>query len=218
MWTSGSRRNHKNGPVRCALTLAVTLAVPASAHATGSCFENPDCSTLLTKGKQAHKERRYADALGLYQAAYEKVPDPLLLVLRGRSFFKLGQPERALDLYRAALPQLKNEAERSDAEQFIRQAEEAARAKVGTTGSASATTTASAPNLLAPPATTPSFALTAAVPGTESTKPRAADQPVYKRWWFWTLVGVAAAGVATGIGLGIASREPDTTGLMEYHP
>ncbi len=42
--------------------------------------------------------------------------------------------------------------------------------------------------------------------------------PVYKRWWFWPLIGGAAVGVALGIGFGVATREPDTTGLVPYRP
>ena len=34
--------------------------------------------------------------------------------------------------------------------------------------------------------------------------------PLHRRWWLWTAVGVAAAGLATGIGLGVASsQQPD---------
>lgn len=42
--------------------------------------------------------------------------------------------------------------------------------------------------------------------------------PIYKRWWFWTLVGGATLGAALGIGFGVAARDPDTTGLTPYRP
>ena len=42
--------------------------------------------------------------------------------------------------------------------------------------------------------------------------------PIYKRWWFWTLVGGATLGAALGIGFGVAARDPDATGLMVYRP
>ncbi len=32
--------------------------------------------------------------------------------------------------------------------------------------------------------------------------------PVYKKWWLWTVVGVAVAGAAVGIGLGVALSKP----------
>ena len=35
-------------------------------------------------------------------------------------------------------------------------------------------------------------------------------RPVYKKWWFWTVVGVVAAGAATGIAVGVVgSRAPE---------
>jgi hypothetical protein len=30
--------------------------------------------------------------------------------------------------------------------------------------------------------------------------------PWYTRWWFWTIVGVAAAGAGAALGYGIAGR------------
>ena len=55
---------------------------------------------------------------------------------------------------------------------------------------------------------------------TESAKPSASPQmspalesPVYKKWWFWGLVGVAAAGVATSLGLGLTRNSKTTMPL-----
>ncbi len=42
--------------------------------------------------------------------------------------------------------------------------------------------------------------------------------PIYKRWWFWTLVGGAAVGAALGIGFGVAARDPDPGMLVVYRP
>lgn len=192
--------------------------VPSSAYAATDCFADDDCTALMAKAKKAHNEKRYSDALRLYQNAYDKVPDARLLVLRGRSYFKQGQPDRALDLYRAALPQLHGDAERQDVEQFIRQAEEANQRK--------GTTAPPVPQTAVPPNLLPSangwsndpIARSGGVVTPGQPDAKAADAPVHKKWWFWTIIGVAAAGIATGVGLGLAAREPDTTGLMEYRP
>lgn len=49
--------------------------------------------------------------------------------------------------------------------------------------------------------------------GAASTAPKAVEpeaRPVYKKWWFWTIIGVAAAGAATGIAVGVtATRAPE---------
>ena len=127
MWTDKARGGRVSAQVMCILGLTCLLMAPSVARATPDCFANPECSALADQGKAAHSEKRYAEALRLYQQAYERVADPRLLILRGRSFFKQGQPERALDLYRAALPSLQDESERSKTDVFIREAEEAAK-------------------------------------------------------------------------------------------
>jgi hypothetical protein len=32
----------------------------------------------------------------------------------------------------------------------------------------------------------------------------ASERPIYKKWWLWTIVGVAVAGVAVGLAVGLA--------------
>ena len=32
-------------------------------------------------------------------------------------------------------------------------------------------------------------------------------QPVYKRWWLWTIVGVVVAGAAVGVGVGVGTQK-----------
>ena len=39
----------------------------------------------------------------------------------------------------------------------------------------------------------------AAAPAQDLTKPT----PVYRKWWFWTVIGVAAAGAAAGVTAGV---------------
>lgn len=132
MWTEKAGGARVSARRMCILGLAYLLTAKSVAHAAPDCFANPECSALADQGKAAHNEKRYEEALRLYQSAYERVADPRLLILRGRSFFKQGQPERALDLYRAALPSLRDEAERSKAQEFIREAEAAAQVQAGT--------------------------------------------------------------------------------------
>jgi len=46
-------------------------------------------------------------------------------------------------------------------------------------------------------------ALVAPVPEQPPPPPQRGSTPVYKRWWFWTLIGVGVAGATTGIVLGV---------------
>jgi tetratricopeptide (TPR) repeat protein len=36
---------------------------------------------------------------------------------------------------------------------------------------------------------------------------RRSEQPVYKRWWLWTVVGVVVAGAVTGLAIGLSKKE-----------
>jgi hypothetical protein len=38
-------------------------------------------------------------------------------------------------------------------------------------------------------------------------------QPVYKKWWLWTIVGVAVAGAGVGIGLGVSHASSSSTNI-----
>lgn len=44
---------------------------------------------------------------------------------------------------------------------------------------------------------------------TARDRPRRKCQPVTRCWWFWTILGTAAAGLAVGLGVGLSRREPD---------
>ena len=187
--------NRRSSLSHAALTFCFYLGVvPSIAGAATDCFEEEECSSLVAKAKKAHNEKRYDDALALYQNAYDKVPDARLLVLRGRSFFKRGRSDSALELYRMALPRLQGDADRRDAEEFIRQAEDSLRAQnqpsVTLTGRAESQGTV----------------------GMQREPPLAT--PVYKKWWFWTAIGggalaVTAIGLGVGLSLRAASVPPD---------
>ena len=192
MLTSRPIRPHSRWSVfAVALALgALCVSLPSTASAAADCFVDEECSALVAKAKKAHNEKRYPDALLLYQNAYDKVPDARVLVLRGRSFFKQGQPDSALELYRTALPQLQGDAERRDAEEFIRQAEDSLRGK-------------NQPSTGNPAGTAQTQGTDSRVVGLHGER----ATPVYKKWWFWTAIGGGALAItAIGLGVGLSLR------------
>ncbi len=56
-------------------------------------------------------------------------------------------------------------------------------------------------------AATPGALAPAAPAGPAAAPKPPSSTPVYKRWWFWTLVGVAAAGAGVGLGLGLTAGD-----------
>lgn len=153
------------------------------------CTLDAACEPLRERASVASKAGNLAEALRLYKLAYGAAPDPRLIFNIARLQQRLDQTEEAIRTYQQFLRAPALE----DADQPTRVllAQQYLQGLQGASRSPDSGSRAAA---------------------------QKSSTPVYKTWWFWTVVGVAAAGVATGIGLGIASREPDTTGLMEYRP
>lgn len=158
---------------------------------------------LLLNIGQAHRKLGHArDALGFYEFYLRVEPNP--------------KPEIKAELttYITQTRALLDAAERMRAEQggtepapagtlppLTPSPDASAKPAAAPAGSPGATTAA------ATTPSTPDVRLTAApVPAPAGTAPvsdSSARRPVYKKWWFWTLIGVGTAAAATGIALGV---------------
>lgn len=175
--------------------MATSVLCSRLSEAAGlTCQMDPSCQQLQEQGIKAHNQMRYAEAVELYQQAFARVADPRLLVLMGRSKFKMGDAAEALSFYNRALPTITDADERVPLDRFIAEAQTRLPAS------------ASKPSRQAPE-------VAPLLPSRMTlTEPKA----VYKKWWLWTVVGTAAAGTAVAIALGVLARGPDTTGVPEY--
>ena len=174
---------------------------------------------LLLNIGQAHRKLGHArDALGFYEFYLRVEPNP--------------KPEIKAELttYIAQTRMLLDAAERMRAEQKGEPApgtEPAPGAVSPSSGglippSPPAPATSPASGATAASSATPAPAAPTATPDTRlqvssapdlahRTPDSAASRPVYKKWWFWTLIGVGVAATATGIALGVrasASSDP----------
>jgi len=194
-------------------------------------------STVAAKEKYESGVRHfdlaeYESALADFKEAYRNKPDPVFLYNIGQCHRKLGHTDEAINFYQTYLrraPDAKNreEVERRIAElQTLHDAAKPSSAPMPGPSAVPAPPTAAAPE----PAGTPSapasapIALAPSMPSaqptpTASTSPAldlsshheaapVADGAFYKRWWFWTAVGVVAAGVATVAIIKKAERDP----------
>jgi tetratricopeptide (TPR) repeat protein len=159
-----------------------------------TCQIDPACQQLQEQGISAHNQLRHAEAVELYQKAFARVADPRLLVLMGRSKFKLGDAAEALSFYRKALPSITDPDERARLDRFISEAQ------MGLPLPASR-----------PPGQAHQVGLLQ--PLTTSV---GESKPLHRKWWLWTVVGVVAASTGVALGLGIVARGPDTTGVPQY--
>lgn len=207
------------------LTLASLLclcALHANAQPNGSaqppsgdesllhaCAQSLACSSHLNRANKLYEQNSYGAALDEYQAAYILQPYPLILYNIARIHHKQSHLAEAASYYQRYLDtghleraerarQLLGEAksELAEKEQQKEQEDEPPPAPLRIDVSAQ----------LLPQR----VALLPSVP--KETQP--VRSPVYKTWWFWTLVGLTVAGVATTTGLVLATQSPDVTGLQ----
>jgi tetratricopeptide (TPR) repeat protein len=164
------------------------------------------------QAREAYASGRYQDALDIYVKLYAEQLHPNYLRNIGRCQQNLGQPDKAISSFREYLRKAKNLAsgEREEIEGYIREMEELKRQQAAAAAApppqpaVPLTPTAIEPT--APPAP---LQLTAPPPGAT------AEAPIYKRWWFWTAVGVAVVGgtvavvMATRGNKDIPCGEPD---------
>jgi tetratricopeptide (TPR) repeat protein len=131
--------------------------------------------------REAFASGGYDKARQLFAQLYAETQRPIYLRNVGRCHQKLREPEQAIDAYREYLAKVKVIApdERAAVERDIDEME----ALRGSSVRAAAGGPASGRN--APPA-----GLLVAQPG---------PAPVYRKWWFWTALGVVAAGAVAAL-------------------
>ena len=164
-----------------------------------ACEQMLACKSHLERATQLYKQEQYTAALDEYQAAYILQPYPLILYNIARLHHKQSHLADAVTYYQRYLNTGSSEqAERArllldDVQMVLREP-----------------APAETPLVLIPPAVRiPSSAL---VPPLTAAVPQGRT-PIYKKWWLWTAIGLAAGGVATAVGIGVYASGPDISGL-----
>lgn len=199
------------------LALGLVAAGPARAQTSTGAKEKEGrraAQEHLTRGNDLFTHDRYAPALEEFQAAFAAFPSPKLQFNLGQCERALGHDDAAIDHFQRFLddakdvsPALRAEAERYLAETRAHAAEAAAR-----------DATITAPPIVAPlraPATTarPLPVAPVTAPAVEAahaalSAPAPQRRSIVSRWWFWTAVGVVAAGAAASIFLLTRPQDP----------
>lgn len=210
------------------LAVALLLALPCPSVLAKGSGESSVAGAERAKGMVALNLGRYDEAIEHLSQAYTLTQDPMLLYSLGQAYRLAGKPEKALASYssflRAAgsMPKYRTQLERAAAEietitSFVlnRPVDRGGQEKQLDN---LMTTPAPAGRDLAPPpledlqaekaAEPPPVMLTPPPPppppvaglslSSEPAAPVQPSRPIYRRWWFWTSVGVAlaAGGVA----------------------
>lgn len=190
----------KISPLTCRWVLAVGLVLlltfdSQAENKPPDCEKEPACMALWTRAGEFSKEGKLADAQRMYQLAYEVRADPRLLFNIGRVLHKQGLTAEAAPYYQRYLDaNLDDIEQKQKARDYLEQSRKGEPAKQES----------EAPLRFAPSGeAAPTGNLVEGQPAkTQAADSGAAARPVYKKWWFWTIVGVAAGGVAAGVAVG----------------
>jgi tetratricopeptide (TPR) repeat protein len=180
------------------------------------------------RGTKAYTLGRFDQAIEAFSSAYELDPSPILLYNIAQSHWKSGNNERAVFFYRRYLEAEPKAENRERIEARIRELEKkGAGSEEGKTGLAPRASGLGPDGGVAPPVVrAPEAPVAPAVKQPEAPValldrrvPPDEARPVYRRAWFWGVVGgVVAAGVVTAVLLGRSGGEVSCGTNCTWHP
>jgi hypothetical protein len=210
----------RRGGAALGAVLVMVLALAGAAQAAAPKEEK--------KAIQSFAAGRYDEALESYAKLYADTLNPVYLRNIGRCHQKLKQPEKAIESFHDYLQKGKNISadETAEINGYIKEMEalrdEQARQAAPPPGPAPVQPIPAAP----PPGPPPGYTgQPSATPYPAPAYPPAPDQqpsgtlvaqpapaqsePVYAKWWFWTIVGaVVVGGVVTAVVLSSGTTKP----------
>jgi hypothetical protein len=159
------------------------------------------------KAREAFAAGRYEQALDLFAKLYAETLHPVYLRNIGRCHQKMRDPQKAIDAFKDYLAKSGKKVspdERAEVEGYIKEME-----ALRDEQAKGAAQPPAPPPPTPPPAAPPPEALPPAPPPTETTAATLVAQPpppapspsapIYKKWWFWTALGVVAAGTVAAV-------------------
>lgn len=180
--------------------LGVTLAVTLPLSVSGRAAAAPEVEITpesqrrarmhFQQGKAAFELGNFQEALEQYKTAYRIAPLPGFLFNIGQCHRNLGDLDKAIFAFRLYLRKRPEAPNREAVLQLIKELERLIEERAQQQKKVPVYLPESRPITHQPP------------------PPPPPPTPVYKRWWLWTLVGLAAGGAAVGIYFGVKSREP----------
>jgi tetratricopeptide (TPR) repeat protein len=199
------------------IAVVLLLTAPVSAQTAAEA----EARRHFDDGSKAYALGEFSRAINEYRAAYNAKPDPAMLYNIAQAYRLAGEVPQALFFYRSYLRQNPKAPNHKDVGKRIRELEQRMPPPEPPPPAAQppAAQPPAAPHPATPPAAPPQPAQVEArapLPAL-SLHVAAAKTPVYKKWWLWTVVGVAAAGVAVGVGLGVQSPLPPSSHFGDTH-
>jgi len=225
-----------------AAAVVLALGAHATAHA-GDKKHNDKARAHFETGTAYFRLEKYPEALQEFEQGYLEKQDPAYLFNIAKCHRQLGRSAEAMRFFRRFVNETPNgHPQRAQAEQALRELEgttapappfvppppppstsppapprSAPPAPSVAAGPAAVSPMPPAPSFvaspLAPPPVASAMVVSAPAPEVAAAPEPTNGRPVYKKWWFWTLVGAAVVG---GILVGVAASSghspdcPDT--------
>ncbi len=200
-----------------ALLLRLLLTLPAAARATERAASEAD-NQLEMKARESFAAGRYDEALDTFAKLYAKTLNPVYLRNIGRCYQKKRQPQEAIDQFQDYLAKTKSGKykisadERAEIDGYIKEMQALRDDQARAAAAPPVQPIQAAPVTAPPPPAAPPPDLSPNGPAgtlTATAPPAAESHPFYTRWWFWTIVGVAAVGgVVTTVALSSGTSKP----------
>jgi tetratricopeptide (TPR) repeat protein len=196
---------------------AGVILVMVSVAFSAAAEDKEAAKKAFSEATRYYNLNQYADALEAFKRAYWNYEDPVFLYNIAQCHRLLKHKAEAIDFYKSYLRNAPNARNRVEVQRVVADLEaslqqDRALANAPPEGPIQSTNTppSTTPPSTTPPATTetqppPAAVVTTTAPG---PSPRA-DKPLWKKAWFWGVVGGAAVVVAgVAIGVGIATSTP----------
>jgi len=155
--------------------LLAMIAVALAAHSAAA--DDPatrDARRHFERGEKLYALTRFSEALDEYQKAFDAKPIPDFLFNIGQCYRNLGDYDSAIFSYRKYLTLAPDAPNRAQVEQLITELQ-------GKKDQSDTRRLGLSPGRPPPPLR-------------PAAAPAPAERPIYARWWFWTGIGVLAAG------------------------
>ena len=162
-----------------ALLVSLSAARPVAADSAFARAAVEQGRQLAIEAGRHYQEGRYMQALESYRRAYDVAPVPELLFNIGQCHFQLKSYEWAIFFYQGYLADRPRAANRPLVESLITESRRHLKRRTAT------------PAFVTPVAADSGSGASLSAVRTERESPA-----IYRRWWFWTAIGVAA--VAAG--------------------
>ncbi|HEX7843694.1 MAG TPA: tetratricopeptide repeat protein [Kofleriaceae bacterium] len=146
--------------------------------------------THFDRGEKLYALTKFSEALGEYQKAFDARPIPDFLFNIGQCYRNLGDYDAAIFSYKKYLTLAPDAPNREQVEKLI--------GELGARQDQSDTRRLGLQHRPEPPA---------------PAENHPADRPIYATWWFWTGIGVVAAGGGLGVYEATRTHGPPSTSL-----